>query len=141
VVCDNCKRSGHIKKNCWARGGGSEGKAPRWYNAPKGLEPNAKSVTAASIKEEQENFAAAATIYDFSDYDFGGTIELSCLPTPPDPPAPRLGIQESFALLSKEISFLDVYSCTKRGSDGCRGLFGDVYYRRSWHSRANRENG
>ncbi|KAJ3832153.1 hypothetical protein F5878DRAFT_503154, partial [Lentinula raphanica] len=62
--------SGHTKKNCWAKGGGSEGKAPRWYNAPKGMEPSAKSVTAASIKEEEENFTAAATIYDFSDYDF-----------------------------------------------------------------------
>ncbi|KAJ3990673.1 hypothetical protein F5050DRAFT_1582554, partial [Lentinula boryana] len=34
IVCDNCKRTGHLKKNCWAKGGGSEGKAPRWYNAP-----------------------------------------------------------------------------------------------------------
>ncbi|KAJ3816902.1 hypothetical protein F5878DRAFT_549438, partial [Lentinula raphanica] len=34
VVCDNCKRVGHMKKNCWAKGEGSEGKGPRWYNAP-----------------------------------------------------------------------------------------------------------
>ncbi|KAJ3781295.1 hypothetical protein GGU10DRAFT_379671 [Lentinula aff. detonsa] len=47
VVCDNCQRSGHIKKDCWAKGGGSEGKAPCWYNAPKGMEPFSKSVSAA----------------------------------------------------------------------------------------------
>ncbi|KAI3632078.1 hypothetical protein MIR68_009914 [Amoeboaphelidium protococcarum] len=25
VVCENCKKSGHEKKNCWAKGGGKEG--------------------------------------------------------------------------------------------------------------------
>ncbi|KAJ3999383.1 hypothetical protein F5050DRAFT_1709814 [Lentinula boryana] len=28
TVCDNCRRTGHIKKNCWAKGGGNEGKGP-----------------------------------------------------------------------------------------------------------------
>ncbi|KAJ3765789.1 hypothetical protein FB446DRAFT_829149 [Lentinula raphanica] len=73
-------RSNSSVKNCWAKGGGSEGKAPRWYNAPKGMEPSAKSVTAASIQEEEENFAAAATIYDFSDYDFGDWESKKTLP-------------------------------------------------------------
>ncbi|KAJ3729312.1 hypothetical protein C8R42DRAFT_637576 [Lentinula raphanica] len=102
VVCDNCKRVGHTKKNCWAKGGGSEGKAPRWYNAPKGMEPSPKPVTAASIQEEERQFAAAATVYDFSDYDFGGMDKLSCCPTAPDAHSHRLGEQEAFALLSDE---------------------------------------
>ncbi|KAJ3816739.1 hypothetical protein F5880DRAFT_1635594 [Lentinula raphanica] len=90
----------HSKKNCWAKGGGSEGKAPRWYNAPKGMEPTLKSVTAASIQEEEKHFAAAATVYDFSDYDFGGMVELSNCPNLPNAHPPRLGIQETLALLS-----------------------------------------
>ncbi|KAJ3764905.1 hypothetical protein FB446DRAFT_709900, partial [Lentinula raphanica] len=94
IVCNNCKRVGHSKKNCWAKGGGSEGKAPRWYNAPKGMEPTPK------FQEEEKHFAAAATVYDFSDYDFGGMVELSNCPNLPNAHPPRLGIQETFALLS-----------------------------------------
>ncbi|KAJ3992223.1 hypothetical protein F5050DRAFT_1715451 [Lentinula boryana] len=84
------------------KGGGSEGKAPRWYHAPKGLEP-ARSITATSVTDE-EDFVTTATIYGFSDYDFGGMTELSYPPPPPDPPALRMGIQENLALLSNEES-------------------------------------
>ena len=28
VVCTNCKKKGHIKENCWAKGGGKEGQGP-----------------------------------------------------------------------------------------------------------------
>ncbi|KAJ3990593.1 hypothetical protein F5050DRAFT_1813862 [Lentinula boryana] len=91
-----------MKKNCWAKGGGSEGKGPRWYNAPKGMDPNPKSVSAASTMNEDTLFTAGATIYDFSDYDFGGKVELLCYPSHPDTQPHRLGAQEDFALLSDE---------------------------------------
>ncbi|KAJ3991487.1 hypothetical protein F5050DRAFT_1812482 [Lentinula boryana] len=71
IICDNCKCMGHIKKNCWAKGGGSEGKSPRWYNTPKGMEPNPKSISTASVVDKDSLFTAGATIYDFSDYNFG----------------------------------------------------------------------
>ncbi|KAJ3728213.1 hypothetical protein C8R42DRAFT_638042 [Lentinula raphanica] len=91
----------HSKKNCWAKGRGSEGKAPQWYNAPKGMEPTPKSVTAASIQEEDKHNAAAATIYDFSNYDFGDMVELLNCPTAPNAHPPRLGVKEAFVLLSE----------------------------------------
>ena len=28
VICTNCKKKGHIKENCWAKGGGKEGQVP-----------------------------------------------------------------------------------------------------------------
>jgi len=29
VTCHNCKKKGHFKADCWAKGGGMEGKGPR----------------------------------------------------------------------------------------------------------------
>ncbi len=37
VKCSNCGRSGHTHHNCYAAGGGREGKGPLWYRAPKVL--------------------------------------------------------------------------------------------------------
>ncbi|KAF5346276.1 hypothetical protein D9757_014842 [Collybiopsis confluens] len=74
IVCDNCNRNGHTKKGCWARGGGREGFAPRWYKAPKGMEPSGKTLTsstvAATSSEDPPVTSAATTVYQFSDDDF-----------------------------------------------------------------------
>ncbi|KAF5370488.1 hypothetical protein D9757_013124 [Collybiopsis confluens] len=75
IVCNNCKRTGHVRKNCWAHGGGNEGKAPRWYRTPKGMEPSAVSTSssdnslaasAAAISVAATPVTAAAALYDFS---------------------------------------------------------------------------
>jgi len=29
VTCHNCKKRGHFKADCWAKGGGMEGKGPK----------------------------------------------------------------------------------------------------------------
>ena len=34
--CYNCHKKGHIVKDCWAKGGGSEGKGPRGQGSGKG---------------------------------------------------------------------------------------------------------
>ncbi|KIK54469.1 hypothetical protein GYMLUDRAFT_131495, partial [Collybiopsis luxurians FD-317 M1] len=70
IICDNCKWAGHVKAKCWARGGGSEGKAPHWYHAPKGMEPIAVTSASATQNVFKSGITAAATIYDFGDYDF-----------------------------------------------------------------------
>ena len=36
VSCFNCKKKGHIAKNCWAKGGGAEGQGPRGKGKPSG---------------------------------------------------------------------------------------------------------
>ncbi|KAJ3978857.1 hypothetical protein F5890DRAFT_1380277, partial [Lentinula detonsa] len=45
IICENCKRRGHTKERCWARGGGQEGKGPTWYRAPKGMDANVSTTT------------------------------------------------------------------------------------------------
>lgn len=34
--CSNCDKVGHLKESCWAKGGGAVGKAPSWWQPPKG---------------------------------------------------------------------------------------------------------
>ena len=38
VRCYNCKKMGHIAKNCWAKGGGAEGSGPKGKGKDKGKE-------------------------------------------------------------------------------------------------------
>ena len=49
-VCDNCKKPGHGKPDCWSKGGGKEGQGPR-RNKSKKTEESA-TITAANDKEE-----------------------------------------------------------------------------------------
>jgi Zinc knuckle len=32
--CQNCGQKGHYVKDCWAKGGGKEGQAPKWFKQP-----------------------------------------------------------------------------------------------------------
>ena len=42
VVCTNCKKKGHIKENCWAKGGGKEGQGLHQKKQSKFKKKNAK---------------------------------------------------------------------------------------------------
>ncbi|KAF5374419.1 hypothetical protein D9757_011833 [Collybiopsis confluens] len=107
IICDNCKRVGHIRKNCWARGGGSEGKGPRWYNAPKGMEPSLDTTTAAVTTAAPSASVTAAVTYDFCDTDPEGMDRPLHRTSNPDTSPDRLG-PEAFALVS--VSEVDVNS-------------------------------
>ncbi|KIK55079.1 hypothetical protein GYMLUDRAFT_248885 [Collybiopsis luxurians FD-317 M1] len=105
IICDNCKCTGHVKRNCWTCGGGSEGKGPRWYSAPKGMELNKLSVslTVASTSASDpgpDTATAAATIYDFGDFELGGTTRYLDRSSPSDFSFIRLG-REASAFLSR----------------------------------------
>lgn len=110
IICDNCKRAGHTVKNCWAKGGGSEGKAPRWYNAPKGMEPTRTSATVASTSQVTNPSpippTTAAAVYDFGDFEPRGTNYSLYRSTLPDSLVDRLGGQ-TLALLSNAGSGTD----------------------------------
>ncbi|KIK65200.1 hypothetical protein GYMLUDRAFT_240498 [Collybiopsis luxurians FD-317 M1] len=73
IICDNCKCVGYVKKNCWAHGGGSKGKALHWYNAPKGMEPlrSNSNPLSAFLTTTVDTSTAAAAVYNFSTYKPG----------------------------------------------------------------------
>ncbi|EEB96922.1 hypothetical protein MPER_03854 [Moniliophthora perniciosa FA553] len=37
IECHNCKGKGHIKANCFRKGGGKEGQFPDWWKGPKNI--------------------------------------------------------------------------------------------------------
>ena len=51
VECHNCHKKGHMKANCWAKGGGKEGQGPRQQG---GASNSAASASAAKDKDTIE---------------------------------------------------------------------------------------
>ena len=50
--CNNCGKKGHWVKDCWARGGGKEGQAPKWW---KGDSTRNSTEFTESTKQATEN--------------------------------------------------------------------------------------
>ena len=64
TTCENCKKAGHAKTDCWVKEGGKEGQGPRGRNSKKG-EKKAKTAAAAeATSNANEIFAFTCT----SDY-------------------------------------------------------------------------
>ena len=61
ILCtnSNCKRKGHTKDQCWAKGGGKEGQAPEWWKKSGGS-ASANVAENESEDDESENFAMFA---------------------------------------------------------------------------------
>jgi Reverse transcriptase (RNA-dependent DNA polymerase)/gag-polypeptide of LTR copia-type/GAG-pre-integrase domain len=67
--CDNCKKKGHTKENCFAKGGGKESEAPDWWKKKFRKDESKGTAANAAEKEEEsvaflaytENFALAVT--------------------------------------------------------------------------------
>ena len=53
LICTNCKKSGHIIENCWAKGGGKEGQAP-WQKKRKKAKPKKKKKGKAKANATEE---------------------------------------------------------------------------------------
>ncbi|KAJ8090689.1 hypothetical protein PM082_018251 [Marasmius tenuissimus] len=62
IICDNCDVPGHTRANCWAAGGGKEGKAPSWWEAPKGKEPKGYTAPSSTSKATPSTPTAAAVV-------------------------------------------------------------------------------
>jgi hypothetical protein len=62
ITCKNCKKTGHGKPDCYAKGGGKEGQGPKQKRAAKGKEPDTAVVT--TDNDERELFMFTCT----SDY-------------------------------------------------------------------------
>ena len=66
VECFNCKKKGHVRANCWAKGGGKEGQGPKSKKKCGGLkEGGAKSDAATGAEQaggQEPDIKAWATI-------------------------------------------------------------------------------
>ena len=49
--CQNCSKKGHYVKDCWAKGGGQEGQAPKWFK-PKETAKQAEEKDFAFMAKE-----------------------------------------------------------------------------------------
>jgi len=64
--CSNCNKCGHVKANCWAKGGGKEGQGPR-RNKDK---DKSKDTSAAAEEVPLDMWAAIEKIEDSADEDW-----------------------------------------------------------------------
>ena len=64
--CENCNKNGHIKVDCWAKGGGKEGQGPRQKKANKS-QNLPKAAIVADAKQKSESFFAFTCTSDFTD--------------------------------------------------------------------------
>ena len=61
--CTNCKRTGHVKKTCFAKGGGQKNNVPDWWREKqatrekKGLEKTTNATSKESMKDKDNNYA------------------------------------------------------------------------------------
>jgi hypothetical protein len=55
VVCHNCKKKGHYKSDCWAKGGGKEGQGPNQKGKGKCKEKEKDTATVAQEKKEDKS--------------------------------------------------------------------------------------
>jgi hypothetical protein len=80
LECYNCKKKGHIKANCWAKGGRKEGQwLQRRSGKNKGKDKNKDNNTAAAALKEEDIRSWAAIIEDLDDlkeYDKVSILDL-----------------------------------------------------------------
>ena len=58
--CRNCSKKGHYIKDCWAKGGGQEGQAPKWFK-PKETAKQAEEKDFAFMSKEVAYSAISAS--------------------------------------------------------------------------------
>lgn len=60
--CENCKRLGHAKKNCWAKGGGKEGQGPRGRRGKRGGKRATTSGNTAATDSDSDDVAFITSV-------------------------------------------------------------------------------
>jgi len=63
-MCENCRKMGHIKDSCWAKGGGKEDQAPKWHK----LKEKEKETESAKQRTEINDFAFITPTIQTSDW-------------------------------------------------------------------------
>ena len=71
ILCENCGKKGHYKNQCWAKGGGMEGKAPwqkKRHNANHIEQKPKSNIEIAFMMEESPTITRAYLASNFKDY-------------------------------------------------------------------------
>ena len=63
VVCHNCKKKGHKKADCWAKGGGKEGQGPK---QKKGKGKKSEMATVVVVDDNDKELFAFTCMSDFA---------------------------------------------------------------------------
>jgi hypothetical protein len=71
VECFNCKKKGHMKSDCWAKGGGKEGQGPK---------KRSQDSAATAEKSQQPDIEAWAAIEEIEDEEYGLSVLVSKQP-------------------------------------------------------------
>ena len=83
VECFNCKKRGHYKSECWAKGGGDEGGGPKKEGKSKAKDGKSKDAANAakdsgSSESEEESWAA---MDDYTDGSMAIVVEIDDAPS------------------------------------------------------------
>ena len=66
MKCENFKRSGHDKANCWAKGGGKEGQGPRSWRG-KREEKRPETAVIVDTRHDADNLFMFTCTSDYAD--------------------------------------------------------------------------
>jgi hypothetical protein len=67
LKCDNCDRTGHIKRDCWSKGGGKEGQSP--WTKGKGKKKASDSANSAAKDDSDSDYNVATSLVMMGDVD------------------------------------------------------------------------
>src|SRR5258707_4590641 len=62
-TCSNCKRPGHTVDHCWAKGGGAEGKGPKWKQSKGNSKGKGKKTGLAKVANDNQSPSPPPAVY------------------------------------------------------------------------------
>ncbi len=62
-TCSNCKRPGHTVDHCWAKGGGAEGKGPKWKQSKGNSKGKGKKTGSAKVANDNRSLSPPPAVY------------------------------------------------------------------------------
>ena len=108
VVCHNCKKKGHKKADCWAKGGGKEGQGPKQKT---GKGKKSEMAIIAAVDDDNKELFAFTCMSDFANVAEALQVPKSWLGTCIDSGASRVYSPDS----SKFANYKTIdHSITKR---------------------------
>ena len=114
VECYNCKKKGHIKANCWAKGGGKEGQGPKRDKNKSKDKDKDSAVPAVDKTDDTESWAIIDEDFFDLDKDSDKTDDIESWAaiideesTDFDKDTKKIDIIESWAVIEEDLSDID----------------------------------